>query len=280
MPIRSARPPRRSPGRLSLLIAPALVLVLSLVASDSAWAEGGQSIAGATPVAYGQQEFGNTTGGAAEAIDFSEGCNGGYDDSATRSFWSLPVVAADVVTIDWEVQTSLTCLQVYPVGTTDFTLDKRTNCCSDATAPVLNESPAGNLKQESRFTATVSGAMPLIVRSFSGYGGPYNFTAYVTHTVRLSIPRHATIRHTGVLPVAVHNPEGGPVSDSALQVSVQIKGRGPWLTVGKASVLNSVATVHLTIPVRLHRHTVSLRAIAQGSNYATATTVSQHMRIR
>lgn len=257
---------RERPRRLI----PVVVVLFACLVTDSALAEGGKSIASAPPVVFGQQQFGNTATGELNGQYFGLGCR--------YSWWTLSVLSGDAVTIDWETENIGVHLRLYPIGTTDYTFN--------STEPADNQTIAPNGKSQDGFTASRTGTMPLALTTAfgagdcGGDGGPYDFTAYVKHTVRLSIPRYLILHRQGTLPVLVHNPEGGIVNDAGLQVAVQIRSGNTWLTVGTASVTNSVAVVHLNVPPRLRGHKVSLRALAHGSDYLSATTPSLRVRVR
>jgi hypothetical protein len=73
----------------------------------AALADGGKTIAGATPATFGQQEFGNTaTGGQSPGQCSSNAMH-------YRSWWNVGVSAGDLVTIDWGTQLTGLTLDVY-----------------------------------------------------------------------------------------------------------------------------------------------------------------------
>jgi hypothetical protein len=238
------------------------------VSSSSASAEGGASIATAPVVQYGQQEFGSLVHGPEESS--------GHCISVYGSWWVLPVIAGDAVTIDWEGQYREDFIDLFAIGTTDFNLTPG--------AAVVSLQLGANSKGEATYRVPRTGNLPV---EFVGYNdfscdivpGPYAFTAYVKHTVRLALARRATLPSVGKLPVAVHNPDGGPVNDPGLQVSVQLRSRHGWATVGSAPVINSVAAVQLAVPAHFRRQHVSVRAIAQGSAYRVATSAAIRVRV-
>jgi len=232
----------------TVLLASAFVLAVAA----PVYAEGGHSVAGAPAVAFGQQEFGTTA-----------------NASPLGSFWLMSVTAGDTVLIDWESQGGKSiCLN--PPGTTDFNIEK-VQC-------VAGQASGANGKNELTYTATGSGVIPIqFFTAPENSPAPYNFTAYVTHVLNVA-PLHASaLRRAGTLAVAVHNPEGGPISDPSVQVVLQIKGHGGWQTIGTAAVANSVAVVAFKVPARLRHQYVTLRALAQGSNYRPAS--SAHLKV-
>lgn len=242
---------------------PALLLISAslMAAAIPARAEGGASIASAPTVAYGQQEFGTLATPDAHCVYIS--------------WWQLPVVAGDAIQVDWEVHNEGIHFHVFPVGTNDFNFNMRES---------LKFVPNPNLKTESTFTASQTGDMPMWFAIAEtqcpsvNVPGPYSFTAYVVHALTVGLPRVSSLRRRGTLTVAVHNPEGGPINDPTVQVTLQVKGRGSWQTIGSAAVSNSAATVAYTVPARLRHQHVTLRALAHGSGYASAA--SAHLKVR
>jgi hypothetical protein len=228
------------------------VLVLGLAAAPAV-AEGGPSIAAATPIVFGQQEFGSTAAGA-QVRDYGFG------------FWALNVVAGDRVTIDWEAQSGHPQLDVYAAGTTDFAV-------VNATA-VATQRLTENGRNELVLTAPATGAMPVELSAIgTGCGcpegrddrGPYDFAATVRHALSVSMPRVRKLPTRGILRVGVRNPEGGLISDPGLTVTLQLKRPGAaWKTIGRAPVANSLATVTYAVPAILRHRKMTLRAVAQG----------------
>ena len=100
------------------MLAVAITIVPFIVVSP---AHGeGTSIATAQAVVFGQQEFGNTINGRLWE-------NGNCDEGKRKeneSYWTLSLVAGDELAIDWEAQQPQTKLELFPIGTTDFSLGK------------------------------------------------------------------------------------------------------------------------------------------------------------
>jgi hypothetical protein len=249
-------------ARVRRLICVVVVASAFLAAGTaSAGAEGGTGIASAPTVVYGQQEFGNLTTPDAHCV--------------YASWWQLPVVTGDSIQIDWEVHDGGIHLHVWAPGTTEFNFETRES---------LKLVPNSNLKTESTFTATQTGDMPIRFAVAEercpsvNVPGPYSFTAYVTHALSLALPNVASLRSRGTLAVAVHDPAGGFINDPAVQVKLQIKGRGGWQTIGLAAVANSIAVVQFKVPRRLRHQRVTLRALAAGTSFAPASTA--HLKVR
>lgn len=241
-----------------------LGLALAGVAVVSpAFASGGKDIASAPLVAYGQQEFGNT------AIDSPEDdCPGG------DSWWTLAVASGDRITIDYEGAAEVE--SVFPIGTSDFNVED--------TSAYQYSYLASNGKQEAKFTAPATGMMPLDFLAGTcmdeGEPGPYDFTAYVTHGVALAMTHFRSVKHMGTIVVSARTPDGGLINDQALSVDVQMKRGSHWATIGSAPVLNSLATVHLSIPKRLHPKRITLRARDHGAGYLTRTSAHRTVKLR
>jgi hypothetical protein len=249
----------------------ALLGVIAVVAGP-AFADGGQTIAAATPVVIGEQQFGNTANGGALA----GGC---YPNnlSVYYSWWSLPVIAGDSVTIDWEVSApaSGTAIGVWATGTTDFTIEQ--------TKAAQSQDLNSNNKAELKFAAPQTGNMPLafVVDTLCrGVQGPYDFTATIKHGVLLALPRVSSLRRHSQLRVRAHTPDGGKITDPRLKIDVQISTGQTWRTVGTAAVVNSSATVRVRVPASLRSRHVRLRALAHGSNYVRATSVTRRVTVR
>ena len=236
------------------LICVSLVMSTSaLLVATSAYAGGGNSIATAPAVVPGQQEFGNTEGA-----------------SKLGQFWLLNVTAGDSVVIDWEAQGRKE-LALNPLGTTDFNVE--------TVQGIAQDENGANGKAELTYTTTSTGTIPLQFLPFSSQpSGPYNFTAYLTHALSVGLPRVGSLRSRGTLNISVHNPEGGPINDPAVQVEVQIKGHGSWQRIGVGTVSNSAAVIPFKVPAWLRHRLVTLRALAHGAGYAS--TSSAHLKAR
>lgn len=243
-----------------------------LVVPGTAAASGGASIAAAPVVAYGQPEFGNTaTDGGTNpgSLNLEQQCS----NTGNNGWWNLPVVADDSVTVDWEAPDESYAM-VFPVGTTDFNLL--------GSQAVTHEMVSSNGKAAMWFRATVSGTMPLVIGAggcTSTTTGPYSFTAYVKHSLRLFIPHRRVLPLHGTLAVHVSTPEGQPISDPALRVLVQAQSGGHWQTIGSAAAAGGVATVSYAMPAGLRGSHASLRAIARGNAYEPAASATVRVRV-
>jgi hypothetical protein len=239
------------------------------VGSATALADGGPTIAAATPVAYGQLESGSTaTGGAS-----TDGSGG------SESYWALPVTNGDDVTIDWQAPLDGAgngpVLSAYEIGTNDGNVV--------TAAPFASDTLGTNGQDEMVFTADATGVMVLQFESGEGgesAPGPYQFTASVSHAVALAVPTVSNLTAKGTLAVGVANPDAAGVSDSSLAVSVQIQDSGSsWTTIGTASPAGGQARIAYTVPAAFAGKTVKLQVVAQGAAYQTQTSESQSVAV-
>jgi hypothetical protein len=191
----------------------------------SALAIGGGSIASAPTVAYGQQEFGNT----ATDLPANEFANG-----YCYSWWLVPAIMGDKITIDWtsEPDTNGAYLSalwayLYPVGTTDFNFSN-TNPVAEKEVNYVE-----NGLQELQYLTNRDGTLPLEfqagARNCQEDAGPYNFTAYVSHELVLGLHAHTNrAHHSTTFSVAVHNPDGAPITGVPLVATYQLLSHGHW----------------------------------------------------
>ena len=236
-----------------------VIAVLGLTLVSSARATGGASIGSAPTVVYGQQEFGNTVtdeGGEPPNCDTTRGPG--------RSWWMLPAVVGDRITIDLEGQTEGDGFQinVYPLGTNQFNFPKAQRAASIE-------------RQESReelvFTAPSTGSMPMDVLTCDAIGS-YDFTTYVTHTVRLALLHLSRLRPGDLLTVLVHSPDGGIVSASAT-ASTSTTSRAPSAAAPAAVAWSTLATKAMAA----HTNTSCARA-TNVANAHRATSPSTWLR--
>ncbi len=260
---------RRMRRRIVALAAPACVLVATAAIGTSPAIADGQAIASATPVVYGQQEFGNTAnGGVGDSRCVSSG-------NAYRSWWGLSVTSGDQLAIDWETHEKSMTLFAFPVGTTDFTF---------LTISALLEKQVNiNYKEQATYTATQTGVIPIEFKSDTGCNNPtapYNFTATVLHAVVLSLPTVTALPDSGAISVAVHNPDGAPLSDPNLVVSFEVLVSGSSYTaVGSAPVVNGTATVPFTLPSSTFGQSVTIEASSTGAVYVPGSSATEAVTV-
>lgn len=198
-------------GTIALLAA----AVGALCSADQALASGGADIASAPTVTFSQQEFGNT------ATDY--GTRNLGDCETGDSWWTLPVTAGDRVTINYEG--GVDYQNAWRVGTNDFNVNN---------AQTYQQSTIGtNDKREASFSVPRTGNMPLEFWNSPGgfcFGssynqpGPYDFTAYVVHELRLSLSLRRKTHHHADLMVGVHNPDGVALTSPSFSLGMQVTG--------------------------------------------------------
>jgi hypothetical protein len=241
----------------------ALVLAAGglLLAAPAARADGGRTIATAPRASWGVQHTGTT-------VDAGAPCPARL--GSFFSYWTLRVVKGDRITVDWGAQQKGTVLSLLPAGATD---------------PGAAPTDTGTLEEmygKSELNAAPaarSGVVPLQIHGFvcDGGGGPYDFTAFVRHAVRLSWSVGRSVRSRSRVSVRVRTPDGRPISSRALRVSLQARLRGAWRPAGHASASHGRARVRLALRPRRH---VRLRAVAHGRGYVRAATRARAVRVR
>lgn len=249
-------------GRLAALIVAATAFV---VGAGAAAAGGGSNIATATPIALGQQEFGNTTTG-----DYHGG---------GASYWKVSLIAGDRLTVDWESQEGSNGLSDAPtfsviqLGKTDFNLYTCDgNTYARCTAADFEQQ--ANLKGEAVFSPTRTGLYTVFFEvSDSSYGGPFYFVATVKHRVVLSMQHVAAIRTNGSVAVNAQDPDGNPLNGG---VNITLYGywSGAWHPLGTRQPVSGQARFTLALPRRLRGTSIRLRAIGGGGSYLAYTSRS------
>jgi hypothetical protein len=234
----------------------AVVFVCSLSA-DGALANGGPTISGAPPIAYGQPNFGNLTNVTSD----SDGCQ--------REFWRLPVIAGDHVTLTWSALNSDTTVFVYPAGTTDSSW-ARAKVVAEASS---NNGGTGKLG----LSAVRTGDMTVMFvdqnrPAFPGCAnpGPYNFTASVVHRMIVSLRAvRKTTLYYATFRLTIYNPDGARIvpPGTTFDYLEQTRGYVP----GEYGTLNAPPfkfVVHWGILKTDYR--MSLRVIVSALGYRTA----------
>jgi hypothetical protein len=244
-------------GGMLLLLVATTIGVASIVG-------GGSSIATAPTVVPGQQEFGDSG-------------DRSFQRSCTRkgSYWKIALVAGDHVTIDWEAnQNFVGALNVYPVGTTDFNIT--------STQTIFGFGIGANGKAESAFVANKTGTYPLVF-STTGCGtqtGPFDFVAYVHHQTVLFVRAVGSIpHHLARLSVSVRTPDGHPITDPSLKVSLVGIWSGKWHNLGSRPASQGGVVLSFSVPSSLKGQSIRLRVTATGPSYLTTQT-SRTVRVR
>lgn len=237
------------------------------LAPSPAYAEGGKTISSAPAIAYGVHETGDTSNGGGG--EFGDDCEDQFELNR-NSFWQLPVTVGDQVTIDWgAVILDSTCLTVYPIGTNDFGLQSAN--------PEHSTEQGSNGKQEMKFMAPASGNLILNFAATALYSGctdcagPYDFTAYVRHSLALNLAVPSTFPATGIATATVSQNTGTPVPDG-LTFWLLAK----WYEEGERKTYSTTATTAggvvnfpLALPVTAAGHNVKIQAgRSEDSSYA------------
>jgi hypothetical protein len=103
---------------------------------------------------------------------------------------------------------------------------------------------------------------------------------YVTHAVVLGMPRIiqvAPIRSQ--ITVQAHSPDGKPISDTHLLMTLSGNWLNQWHTLSTATPVNGNALLHLTLPSSLVGKTVRLRVNASGGGYRPVQSSIQTVRV-
>jgi hypothetical protein len=240
----------------------ALVCVAGLaVLPANAIASG--TIAGAPTVVFGQQEFGNT------AADSQATCPALQEQN---SWWLLPAQAGDRVTVDYE-GSGVRQERLFPIGTNDFNYPARD-------ANPFQQTASGGGREEATVTIPQTGVWPLEFDSWSycgsPIGGPYDFTASVAHTVIVSLTSSGDRRHhLTVLTAKLSDPDGAPLSSTALRCTFQQFEGGKFTTVG-----TSLPPCHTMLRWTAHQRgkLQTLRVQVAGSGYLSASSRNIHFR--
>jgi hypothetical protein len=248
----------------------ALAGAVLLAGSAAAFADGGPTIATATPVTVGALELGNTATGS-QTTDGAGGFN---------SYWALNVTNGDNVSVGWQAPLDIygngPQLSVFDVGIDDSSV-RHANPLTWAILP-----PSG--QSTMTFTAVATGVLPLQFQSGEccdeADPGPYAFMATVTHAVALTLPTVSSMPASGTMDVSVANPDGVGLSDPSLAVDLQVRGGSQgWSTIGTASASGGVAGISYSVPSGLSGQTVKIQAVAHGAGYQPQTSDSQSVTI-
>lgn len=241
------------------MLAAGLVVVALCALPGAALATGSGTIASAPTMVYGQQEFGNTATDNPNAA-----CVLGHGVEAEWAYWLTPsLTAGDQLTVDFGGLANLYAY-LYPVGTTDYNVS--------STDWVANANAVDTQHGEVRYLAPRDGVMPLEFLSDDGdegcAGGPYNFTASVTHELVLSLQSHSNRgKHLTTFTVTIHSPDGASISASGLHASYQYRSHGRWQTIKQNAPLTF--TGRWARPLRGKFETV--RVTVSGPSYRSAS---------
>ena len=256
-------------------VAAAALCAAAPVSAGAAVSGGGTTIAAAPTVAFGSQFFGNDATAPA-------GPYGGHYE-----FFKLPLVAGDAITIDWEEQASTGVeLQLFPSSTNDFNF-------KDAKPTSWQKIGGSGLRRnEFKVSATQTEAVVLAFDDVdydpsafcspcaTGTPGAYDFTVNVKHAVVLFLPARATLPRQSTYTVGAHAPDGTPINDAGLRITLLGIWQGASHRLGTASIVSGAAAFHLKLPVTLRGKKISLRAQAAGSNYTATLSLARTVTVR
>jgi hypothetical protein len=247
---------------------PLVVAAAALGALPLALAAGGETIATAPPVTSRQQHIGNTSLVQERGTCF-------LGNSFFSEYWRVRLTAGDFLTVNFaitEINVDFT-VSLYPNGTTDSSLGGE--------RPLVSETVGTNGKGRFTFRAARTGTHPLRFASCGGFQtGPFEFTALVKHRAQLSLPPRRSIDRAGTVAVHVRTPDGRPITDRALRVTLRGTWGGKARTLGQTSPNRGVASFKLNLPAPVAGSAIELRAVAAGRDYFGAVTRTRSVRVR
>jgi hypothetical protein len=245
-----------------------VVVAASLAALPLALAAGGHTIASAPLVTARQLHVGNT--GQVPELGTCFLGNSSYSE-----FWRVRLIAGDSLTVNFGItQTNVDfVVSLYRHGTTDSSLD--------GARPLATAVVGRDGKGRITFSAARSGTHPLRFASCSGFDtGPFEFRALVKHRAGLALPPARSIDRMGTVAVQVRTPDGRPITDPGLRVTL----RGTWgnrtRTLGRTTPTRGVASFRLSLPASVGGSAIQLSAVASGRDYFGAATAARTVRVR
>lgn len=258
------------------LVSGAATAVIALLAGSAvAVADGGTSIATATPIQIGVIEYGNTVGGASLP-------NGpGWNDARV---WSVNLTAGDQVTVTGSDTPPASGIQILflPAGTTDADLAAGTLPSETFTGSTQGQwnstEGGGTLGQLIAFTVASTGSYPIVVGG-GNPDGPYDFEVTVKHTAILYASAPSTTPQAGKLSIYARDPDGNPITLPGLAVDLYgiwkdnpaVPASSHFIT--SAPVTNGTAELSYDLPAVTVQKTISLLAVASGADFQTAKTL-------
>ena len=150
-------------------------VALVAAAPSAVRADGGQSVAAATPVVLNQLQEGNTANGGQSP----GGCNSS-DRPVYRSWWRIDARAKDRLTIKWSLQNPDNGIVLFPPGTDDFSFRE--------TDYLVWDGASSQTTGQFEHRVNVTGSMPLEFYADTGCSdppGPYSFTARLERPKRV-----------------------------------------------------------------------------------------------
>jgi hypothetical protein len=245
-----------------------VVGVGALGALPLALAAGGDTIATAPLITSRQQYAGDTA-----QVPESGTCFLG--NSSFSEYWRVPLTAGDALTVNFGItQTDVDfTVLLYPHGTTDSSVDGVRSLAS----VTVGRYGKGRLT----FRAARSGTHPLRFSSCGGFAtGPFQFSVLVKHRARLALTPRRSIDRAGTVAVQVRTPDGKPITDPTLRVTLRATWGNKTRTLGRTSPKRGVASFRLSLPASVGGSAIELRAVAGGRDYFGAATGTRTVRVR
>jgi hypothetical protein len=242
------------------LTAASLATCAIAICAVPALGDGGADIASAPAITPGVMEFGNTN----DAL-LPYGC-----DSQIADFWMISLIAGDKVTFDWGSTSDFVHdIDIFPPGTSDFNVQSVHDSGSYPTG-VVSE----NGKQQTFYTASRTGIYPLDFNAGCSNDdpGPYYFTAYVAHALILSLSQRPAEGRRTTFALALHTPDGAPVTASTLTATYANRIRGRWT---KLTSVGALYSAKITWPKDDVGKTESVRVTVAGAGYQTTSTTTK-----
>lgn len=183
---------------------PALLAALVMLAfAAPASADGGTSVATATPITRDVLMTGNTA--SLPPLPHSP-----Y--AAYESWWSLSVTAGEIVTLTWSTQSADTGLAIWRAGADDQTVNTEHAIEGEGSEYV---DPSTGVPGAIKFTATTTGVMPVLFFTQNDFRpptppGPYTFTVHVDPAAPgVAVPPAPTPAPVVTAPERACDPVGG-----------------------------------------------------------------------
>ena len=262
-------PWRRGLVAVSLGVA---IAVTGIALPTPSGASGGSSIALAPTVTSGVEYFGDT---ASDPTGSGAAIPGACFLDVEYSMLHLVagdevLVAGKAVLPAWEIHAV-----VLAAGTTDGNV---------IAASVISQ---GWIDSDQPFTAPSTGDYPLLLGpDCSGTDGPFHFIVTIARAAELYVAQHIQTRTSGTLAVDVRAPDGSPISDPGLTVTLIGRWKGSSVAPAIAHVLASahplhgVANLHFRLPASLNHKSVVFVVRATGEQYQKVTPVTSLDRVR
>ena len=245
---------------------------VTLTTSDAFAAGGGSSVATATPVVPGAQEFGDTA--SASANPPNSPCGN------TVQFWKVPLLAGDQVTVTGQAVSpaSNIAIWVFPVGTTDASFTSGNfpgfDFSGSTTGGYSGSGPAGGtLGSSIVFTVPATGVYPVLIGQCNGQDGPYEFKLSVLHSAVMYSLHSLRTGLSGAVTAYVRSPDGQPIRDPALVVSLY----GLWKDnrvvpasqhiIARAHVKAGIVRLRFHLPAVTGHKMVTLTLVAAGPGF-------------